>query len=304
MNNKHIEWRRKKLKALRDEIESGQLNAMRGLITSETVEDLCEASGYQFRKRLLSPLTTILHMINAAISREGSFQSAWENLGQIGRSGVLAEARKRLPHEVWQRLEKWIIERIHEEDNPKWRGHRMIGVDGTGVSMSDEEELTQYFGHRNVGVHVRGCGEGHFPVARVVTAFNLQTLIHLGHEIGDHKVSERVLFCRFLPRLDKGDVVVFDRLYAGANLYAHYQRGGIEFIGGIHPCLKVDRLKTVKVLSKTDKLVEIPLGSKHRKADPALPSSVIIRLIETEMKVEGRRKRIWITTSLLDADQY
>ncbi len=306
MDNKNIEWRKKKLKQLREEIESGQLNALRELVPNQMIDDLCEASGYRFRKRLLSPLITILHMVSAALSREGSFQSAWENLGQTGRSGVLAEARGRIPYSVWQSLEKWIIKQIHQEDNgnPKWRGHRMIGVDGTGVSMSDEEELTQHFGHRNVGSHVRGSGEGHFPLARVVTAFNLQTLIHIGHEVGNHKASERVLFCTLLPRLEKTDVVVFDRLYAGANLYALYKRSGIEFIGGIHPCLKVERLKVIHVLDDGDQWVEMKLMKKHRKKDPALPESIVIRLIETRIRGEGKEKRIWIATSLLDAQQY
>lgn len=306
MDNKNIEWRKKKLKQLRDEIESGQLNALRELLPNQTIDDLCEAAGYRFRKRLLSPLTTIMHMVNAALSREGSFQSAWENLGQIGRSGVLAEARGRIPYRVWQSLETWIIGRIHQEDNgnPKWRGHRMIGVDGTGVSMSDEIRLKQHFGRRNVGAHVRSCGEGHFPLARVVTAFNLQTLIHIGHEVGDHKASERVLFCKLLPRLETKDVAVFDRLYAGANLYALYQQAGIEFIGGIHPCLRVERLKVIRVLGKGDQLVKLELMRKHRKENPALPDSVVIRLIQTRIKREGKAKRIWIATSLLDPQHY
>lgn len=306
MNNKSIDWRKKKLKQIREEIESGQLNALRELVPNQTIEELCEAHGYRFRKRLMSPVTTILHMVNAAISREGSFQSAWESIGQTGRSGVLAEARRRIPYGVWQSLEKWMIERIYEEDNgnPKWRGHRMIGVDGTGVTMSDEPELRQYFGRRNVGSHVRGCGEGHFPVARVVSAFNLQTLIHVGHEIGDHKASERVLFRQFLPRLGRGDVAVFDRLYAGGNLYAYYQRAGIEFIGGIPPRLIVERLKVLRVFAPADQLVEMGIGSKHRKKDSTLPKVVTFRLIETTIKSGGKTKRIWIATSLLNPAQY
>ena len=81
MNNRDIEWRSKKLEQIRGEIESGQLNALRGLLPDEVIHQICEECGYDFRTRLLTPLATIFHMLSAAIIREGSFQSAWHMSG-------------------------------------------------------------------------------------------------------------------------------------------------------------------------------------------------------------------------------
>src|SRR3990167_1031561 len=115
MNSRDFEWRKKKLEQIREQLESGQLNAVRELLPDRVIQKACEDCQYYFRTRLLTPLVTIFHMIGAGISREGSFQSAWQMSGQSGRSGVLSEARKRLPLEVWNKLHGWMKEEIAKE---------------------------------------------------------------------------------------------------------------------------------------------------------------------------------------------
>ena len=174
INKKNIIKRKKKLKELREELKDSQLKAVRGLITDERVAVICKESHYDYRDRMITPLVTILHMIGAALSRERSFQSTWHNSGQIGGSDIISKARQRLPKEVWHRLDRWMEKGIEKEfgEEAKWRGHRLIGVDGTGVSMSDEKELEKEFGK---------CDSKHglsrFPYARVVFGFTLNTQI-------------------------------------------------------------------------------------------------------------------------------
>ena len=59
MISQRIERRRKKLKAMREKIESGQLNALRKLLTKQDIKQICEASSYYFRNRLLTPVVTV-----------------------------------------------------------------------------------------------------------------------------------------------------------------------------------------------------------------------------------------------------
>ncbi len=301
MTNRDIEWKQKKLEHMRQEIESGQLNALRELLPNETIRQICEDCGYYFRTRLLTPLVTIFHMISAGISREGSFQSAWQMIGQSGKSGLLSEARKRLPLEVWKKLHEWMMNQIQKENegDKRWRGHRMIGLDGTFVSMSDEPALVEHFGRWN-----SRHGMSRFPNARVVVAFDLETLINVGHQAGPCRRSEQELSKEPIKNLDPGDIIVFDRLYSGANLYVAYQRAGIEFIGRIHACLRIERLKVIQVLGAGDLLVEMPLEPHCRRRDPSLPKAIQIRVIQTRAKIEGKREDFWIATSLLDAVKY
>jgi Transposase DDE domain len=301
MNNKDIEWRGKKLEQVREEIESGQLNGLRELLPNGVIKGICEECGYYFRTRLLTPLITIFHMISAGINREGSFQSAWQMSGQVGRSGVLSEARKRLPMEIWNKIHQWMMNEIEKENGceKRWRGHRMIGIDGTCVSMSDEVELVKHFGRWN-SKH----GEGRFPNARMVVAFNLQTLINISHKAGSCQKSEKELCVEVMKGLGAGDVVVFDRYYAGANLYAQYKRAGVDFIGRAHTALAVEHLKIVEDLGAGDLIVEMQIDSRYRRQDASLPESIQVRIIQTSARIEGKRENFWIVTSLLDAVKY
>ena len=302
MNNKDIEWRSKKLEHVRKEIESGQLNALRELIPDDVIRGLCDDCGYYFRTRLLTPLTTIFHMISAGISREGSFQGAWQMNGQSGRSGPLSEARKRLPLEIWIQLHRWMMKEIEKESSSEklWRGHRIIGVDGTCVSMSDEPSLVEHFGRWG-----SNYGPSQFPTARVVVAFNLETLINVGHQTGPNKVSEKALCRELIKEMRDGDVIVFDRLYSGSNLYAEYQRAGLEFIGQTHKSLKIECLKVVKTLGAGDLLVEMPIHLCHRYKDSSLPKTIQARLIQSRKRTDqGRREDFWIATSLVDPTKY
>ncbi len=299
MDNKHIEWRKKKLEDFRHRIESGQLNAFRELLPNEVIQQACEDCQYFFRSRLFTPLATVFHMIGSAMTRDGSFQSAWHMSGQSGQSGALARARKRLPLAVWQKINEWMLETIDQEfedEENLWRGHRMIGVDGTCVSMSDEPELAEHFGRCNTK-----HGLSRFPTARAAIAFNLKTLITVGHRVGHYTTTEVTLFQHFMGGLKKGDVLILDRRFAGANLYASYQARGLEFISRLHQRRKVDQLKIIECFSKDDFLVDMPFSPQYRTRER---TSIQVRIIRTEAKVRGRKETFWLVTSLLNPSVY
>ncbi len=125
MNNKRIEWRKKKLEHIRYQLESGQLNVFRELLPNKVIQQACKDSQFYFRTHLLTPLVTVFHMIGATIIKEGSFQSAWPMSGYAGQTGALSRARKRLLLEVWQRIGQWILNQVDSEcqdKENKWRG--------------------------------------------------------------------------------------------------------------------------------------------------------------------------------------
>ena len=301
MNNKDIEWRRKKLEQERKKLESGQLNALRELLPDEVIGKICEECAYDFRARLLTPLVIIFHMISAGISREGSFRSAWHLAGQNGKSGSLAKGRQRLPLEVWGQLHEWTTRQIKVETAGEnlWRGHRIVGTDGTCISMPDEAELVNHFGRCNTR-----HGFSRFPLARMTLVFDLNTLVTLHHEAGPYETDETELLRSILPRLQHGDVLVGDRHFAGANHYAEYLQNGVEFITRAHQALQVEALKAVRVFNSKDKLVELQINPQHRRKNPALPESIVIRVIQTTVKNKSKKETFWIATSLLDPRKY
>ena len=287
---------------MREKIESGQLNAVRELLTNEDIQQICDECGYYFRSRLLTPFVTIFHMIGAAVCREGSFQSAWHMSGQSGMSDALAKARKRLPLSVWERLDRWMVDKIAQEHDSKhlWHGHRLIGNDGSCVSMPDVPELSERFGK-----HGTRHGPSRFPTAHMVFVFNLNTLVTIGHEMGHWKTSEVELFRWFIPRLKPGDVIVNDRLYAGARQYYEYMRSYFHFVNRAHGALKIERLEVVKRFSPDDFIVKLPIPKKDRKEDPLLPECILVRIIKVAIRNrENKKEMLWLVTSLLNPKKY
>lgn len=301
INKKNVNKLKNRIKATRQELESNQLRAIKKMITKNRIEDICCEEDYQYRERILTPTATILHMIGAALSREGSFQSSWHNIGQTGQSDILSKARKRLPAKIWNNLNQWINKKIDKEfgEEAKWRGHRVIGVDGTCVSMSDEAELSERYGKSK-----SKFGLSRFPIAQMVFAFTLKTRVTVAHQIGAYKLSEQELLRRMYAQMNSGDLIIGDRHFAGANLYVEYQQYGLEFITRTHQRLKVGRLKRVKEYSKKDFVVELPLTLKHRRENKDLPEYVLVRILEVHAKLRGKMEQFWLITSLLDAKKY
>ncbi|MBI4777578.1 IS4 family transposase, partial [Candidatus Desantisbacteria bacterium] len=237
----------------------------------------------------------------AAISRDGSFQSAWQNVGETGQSDSLSKARKRLPLKIWEKLHEWINKQIEEEFKEKslWRGHRVIGVDGSCVSMEDEKELVEEFGRSSSKEN-----DSRFPTARMVFGFTLNTMTVIGHRVGSYKTGENKLFSSLMLSFSAGDLIIGDRCYAGAKLYVGYIKAGLEFITRAHQRLKVELLKIVEVLGENDIIVELPIQIVYRRKDPSLPEVVSVRAIKTEATIRGKKESFWLITSLLDAKKY
>jgi len=228
---------RSRLESVRRRIEVSQMNALRDILPDSQILAACRDAGHEFRKRLLTPVVTVFHMIAAALCPEGSFRSAWQSTGAPPiSSGSLADARARLP-------------------------------------------------------------------LRVVAAF-MHTMIAVSYAVGRYRDSEQALMREVLPKLAPGDLIVADRHFAGANLYAEYLAGGQEFVTRKHQGLKVGRLKRLVKHGRGDFVTELRVLPHHRRADPSLPETVRVRMIRVTAIIRGRQTKIWLATSLLDAEEY
>ena len=103
-------------KGISDQLEQVTLNSIRNILPDRMIEQTCEEIGYSFRRRKITPVVTVLHMVMAAIWPEESFNACWQVLwdsfiswfpqlsGQCPSRGRVAQARARLPLRLWQRL--------------------------------------------------------------------------------------------------------------------------------------------------------------------------------------------------------
>lgn len=293
-------------------IQQVTFNSIRKALPDEAIIQACRDVDYKYRDRLITPVVTVMHMILAAIWPEQSFAASWHllwsyaasRLDIAGRSpslGSVAKARARLPVKLWLNLFDWISQRGQNLSGrfDRWRGHRLILADGTCVSMSDKDELFEEFG-TNDGYH----GKGKYPLARLVTLCIANTMMVLDYAFGRYNQDENALLQPLLKKLQKGDLLVADRHFAGANYYWYYKSLGLEFLTRAHQCLKVSRIKRIESYSRNDFLGWLNINENHRKMNPDLPQKIMVRFIRASIRIRSKTKTVWFVTSLLDNDRY
>lgn len=309
----HIVTRPVKSSTISSALESIPLSSIRQMLPDRAILQACEQAGYPFRQRLLTPVVTVLHMLLAAIWPEESFNASWQVLWSVFKSrypecsagtpsrGTVAKARARLPEALWQHLFAWISDKVQQLSAPwaQWRDHRVVLVDGTCVSMPDTPSLQAAFGTQN-GYH----GKARYPLARIVALCLAQTRTVISYAVGGYRQDENVLLQPMLQHLQKGDLLVADRHFAGAHLYVRYHRAGLEFLVRMHQRRIVSRIKRLWSYSDEDFVGRLNICPCYRKQDPSLPVWISVRFIRGTFLIRGRMQTVWLATSLLDAKAY
>jgi len=296
-----------------DALQSTILHSIRNVVSDELVERTCRQVGYRFRKRKITPVVTVLHMILSAIWPEESFNACWQVLWdtfvswfpqfnrQCPSRRRVAEARGRLPVALWKDLFKAVSQQAQDRSQGYdcWKGHRVVLADGTCVSMIRTPQLVKTFG-TNTGYH----GRGRYPLALVVTLSLARTMTILDYALGRYRQGEWSLLSSILGSLRQGDLLLGDRHFAGAPLYVEYHNHGLEFLTRAHHRLKIAKVKRLVRYSHEDFLGRLNLGRLHRRKDSSLPTHIDVRFLKAVLRIRGRRRTVWFVTSLLDPVRY
>ncbi len=219
-------------------------------------------------------------------------------------SGALSRARKRLGAKAFRELNRkaaqtW-LNHASVADH-RYRGLRVLAVDGTTFDLPDTASNNREFGKPKVG---DGVPEPAFPKARAVVVMDTRAHFTLDAEIGGYERTEFDLLETdpdegLLARLPDSSLTIFDRYYRSWGMLWRLQGKGQER----HWILRARAdlvAKEVRTLGPGDRLVKIFPGYASRKADPATPAELIVR----EVTFTRARTTFRILTSLLDAAAY
>jgi hypothetical protein len=290
-------------------LEEVNLNSIRETLPDRVVEEYCRQAGMKFRKRLIPPVVTLLHMIMAGLWPDWSFAAAWavewclaKSLrgGRLGKSptlGSVAKARARIPLEALEEIFAWLCRQAEAVSKPvdSWKGHRLVIADGTTMTMADRPGLFEAFG-RGEGKH----GASKYPLMRVVVVGLANTMTLIGCRLGRYLEGEWSLLRPLLDLLRGGDLLIADRAFAGAHHYAVYVGKGMDFLTRVHQALKVGRLGVLWNAGERGFVTRLKVNGKYRRDDPGLPRWVRVRMIPVRLNIRGRWKDTWLATSLLD----
>ncbi len=313
MLNKSIGTLVEKTSNICADFESVTFNSIRNILPDSVITDACIEAGHTYRVRRITPVLTVLHMIVAAIWPEESFSASWQLLWasfaaafphldvESSSRGVVANARKRLPLNVWQKIFAWLSQQMqsHSEPTARWRSHRVIAADGTCLTLPASEKLCDTF-----SLSKGNYGSRRHPLVRLVCVSLLETMTVINYRLGCYTDDENSLLSPMLESLQKGDVLVGDRHFAGANLYWRYMQNGLEYLTQLHQRQIVSRLKRLWSYSENDFVAKLKIGDKYRRQNAAMPKYITVRLIRVRARISGKYESFWLVTSLLDATRY
>jgi len=137
---------------------------------------------------------------------------------------AIGRARKRLGHAPL----RWMYAQHSSQIvvKPSYKGHRLFGVDGTRLTLPDTPENEENFGRPSAS-----RGETAFPQALLVGLFSLATRHVVDCSIGSSRApDERGLAMRLLENLERRDVLLADRGFAGLPFFLAAKRRGVHFL--------------------------------------------------------------------------
>jgi len=196
-----------------------------GLLSEESILRAFGHASTLWKSTIYTPAVTVWVFLAQCLSPDHSCREAEAQLmtwllarGRRAcspRTGAYCLARQRIPQDVGPRLVREIGRERHDAmpADWRWRGHAVVVVDGSTVTMPDtpanQAEYPQVSGQKP------GCG---FPIARFVVLFSPAVGTVLEAALSPYKgkqTGENSLFRTLHDRLRDGDVVLADRYFSG-----------------------------------------------------------------------------------------
>jgi hypothetical protein len=212
------------------------------------------------------------------------------------------QARLRLPQE---RLEKALIATALAADRRAGSGGQLQGrpvkvVDGSSTQLPDTPANQQRFPQPSN--QKPGCG---FPLMKFVALYSLTSGAILHALTGNSHHHDLRLLRRMWDQLQKGDILMGDRLFGEFTTLAGLPLQGVDVLARLHQARKVD-FRKARRLGRNDGLFVWHKGLQQSqilspKEWDLLPAQITVRIIRFTATIRGfRSRRITLVTTLLD----
>jgi hypothetical protein len=223
-------------------------------------------------------------------------------------TGAYCKARQKLSERFLQRLTCEVGAELEDQvpNTWRWRGHRVVLVDGSTLSMPDTPANQRVYPQSRS----QRPGVG-FPLARWVALLGLATGAVLGTALGPWRgkqTGETALLRTLLDGLCEGDVLVADRYYCSYWLIAMAQLRGIQVVFRQHQLRHTD-FRRGRRLGQRDHVVTWDKPQCPRWMDEqtyaAIPNTLTLREGRITISTPGCRVRqLTVVTTFTDPQEY
>ena len=284
---------------------------MEGILTNQEINTICKQLGHTWRVRVFPPAVTVRSMVYRSLHPDRSIKGVLADLAAAGdgresapTDAAWCQARSRLPEGLWPELTQRSASRAAAAAGDQFvlDDRPIYIVDGSSLSMPDTPELVDEFGYANTK-----HGPSRFPVARITFLVRAGVEAVSDYRLGPYIEAEDAQLHAIWHGIPPGSIVIWDRYFCSFYNLAKCRQRGVDVITRLHQRRDPETLvANGKQLGKNDWLVRLHLAPQLRKQydDPSLPEFLDVRLIRAVFYHGGRRREIWLVTTLLDPKRY
>lgn len=180
------------------------------------------------RKRTLTFAHLILFLLNMIKSSiEDELESFFETLSGVApdclavTKSAFTQARSKLKYSAFIALNQQLLTLAQADPthDQRWRGFRILAVDGSVMNLPDHPALRQHFDPH----------AAHAPQARASQLYDVINHLTLEARLDPMKVDERTQAKGHLQQTDIHDLVLYDRGYPAFYLFACHRAKGSDF---------------------------------------------------------------------------
>ncbi|MCF6319124.1 MAG: IS4 family transposase [Proteobacteria bacterium] len=221
-----------------------------------------------------------------------------------GSSSAYCQARLKLESKCLDKILEYTSQQSGMDKG--WKNHRVVVVDGTGLSMPDTHANQEKYPQQ--ATQKKGCG---FPQARALACFCLLSGKLLSYKLGNKKSHELILLREQHNTFKKGDIFLGDKMFCSYFDINEFKTMNVDSVITHAKRIPKDETNAIKVINKDDLLIQwqkpvhTPRTSYTKEQWQQLPDTLTLRQIKITVKNKGFRVQSFIIiTTLLDAEKY
>ena len=258
------------------------------------------------RNRKLSFTSIILFILN---SLKSTLQKELTNFMELISSSAttpkkisksaFSQSRAKLNPDSFTHLNN-ILSREFYSDNdfPKWKGFRLLSMDGSTCQLPYSEQLKAHFGY------VTGNHSKNFPIARTSCLYDLLNNIIIDSKIDSIHKGEYTLAQEHFDKLKKNDLLILDRGYGAIWLFYYLIQRRCDFVVRLQQNFikEADDFRDSKEFSKIIEIEDCHYKSKNQLAQLGIKFKLfklrLVKVILDNGEIEV------LATSLIDEKEY
>ena len=237
------------------------------------------------------------------LSLQNGLNKFFKSLGkvfQVVTGSAYCQSRQKIKAEVFVHLNESVRDDFYElyeaeEKVEKWRGHRLLGSDGTYLNLPDTKELRKAFSvHRN---QHKGEKFGYVQALGMVMYDLLNDVGIKGALAPSHSAEKSLLLNELWSELKAGDVLVLDRKSADYSIIGSAVRDNLDVI---IRCPRQSFKAVMEFFQSSDRervvSLTVPQSVRTQKyvKENNLPETIEVRLLK--FKLESGEEEVLLTT--------